>query len=420
MITLTEPVKRARNEALHQELSQYIENEPKERIRGKLTLKKGQPATLTVSKDNTGISVTGAIVEAAQKQPMDEERIQKQINKTGNTSFAFDEIEIEMDDNIFVPIQSMNELRRNAIDELQEQLLKVQTREASVPYETKPGKKREKTASNAKRVEHNITAYIEKEEYFEPLLKVANLAAIYLDINMINKPIEKYIQKCHEANKECMLVLPHIFRSAKNETKEYYESVIVKDLDGIVVKNHEEYMYLKKMGFSKKIVLDANVYTFNEASHDFWQSRQITMDTAPVELNYKELLERGLEQSELIVYGHLPMMVSAQCIHKTIEGCDKKSTELYLKDRMNKDFFVRNNCKFCYNTIYNCQPLVLLDNVEEIDALAPMSLRLNFTIEDSKEVACIAQKYIDCFIHHKPITNTFNDFTRGHFKRGIE
>jgi putative protease len=416
MITLSEPVKRTRNEALHKELTEYINNEPKEKIKGCLTLTKGSPAKLEILLGDIVVEATGNVVEAAMKQPMDIERIRKQINKTGNTPYEFESIDIDMEDNIFIPIQSINELRRNALEDLQIKLLSVYKREKlSNPSVNSISK----TKSEVK-CENTINVYIEQESYLYKLLNFEEITSIYLDANMIDKPIKTYIDLCHKANKKCFLVMPHIFRNTPLTTFNKYQTLLENNLDGIVVKNYEEFEYLKGLDYNKEIIIDHNVYTFNGISREFWQSNHIAYDTAPLELNYRELADRGVNESELIVYGYLPMMVSAQCIHKTIEGCNKSSTELFIKDRMNKQFLVRNNCKYCYNTIYNCQPLVLLDNVKEINILAPRSLRLNFTIEDASDIAAIVQKYIDCFIYHKPVQNTICDFTRGHFKRGIE
>lgn len=417
MITLTEPMKRTRNEELYKELTQYIDREPKENVKANLLLRKDVPAKLKLQIGDVEIESTGCMVEPAMKQPMDIDRIRKQLNKTGNTPFVFDSIDIDMEDNIFIPIQSINELRRNALEELQTKLLSVYRRENTGIISTEESNGSEISKD---KFEIMLNVYIEKESYLKEVLKFDEITAIYLDINMLDKPIKTYIELCHRANKKCMLVMPHIFRNTKQTSFDFYKHLLDENLDGIVIKNYEEFEYLKSLGYNKAIIVDANVYTFNELSHRFWEGRQISYDTAPVELNYRELANRGIRDSELIVYGYLPMMVSAQCVHKTIEGCNKTSTELFLKDRMNKQFMVRNNCKFCYNTIYNCQPLVLLDNEKEIRALSPRSLRLNFTIEDPKEVSSIVQQYINCFIYHKPVKNAFHEFTRGHFKRGIE
>jgi U32 family peptidase len=416
MITLKEPVKRTRNEVLYKELTKYTDGEPKEKIKGNLTLEENLPAKLEVELEEIKVEVLGNVVEAAMKQPMDQDRIAKQITKTGNTPFTFDSLNIQMKDSIFVPIQSLNELRRKALEELQDKMLAKHKREnLPTAIVTNP---EAKTIEKQKTFPINV--YIEKEAYLYEVLKFKEIQSIYLDINMIDKPMDYYTTLCHKANKKCVLSLPHIFRNTKNTSFQPYEHLLVEELDGVLIKNYEEYQYLLSLPFKKEIIIDYNVYTFNHMAHDFWMKEKVSYDTAPVELNDKELLNRGVGESELIVYGSLPVMISAQCIHKTAEKCDKKVANLYLKDRMNKQFFVRNNCKYCYNVIYNCEPLVLLDNAREIRALSPKSLRLHFTTEDTKDIAGILKDYIDCFIYQKPVKHSFAAFTRGHFKRGIE
>ncbi|WP_099468031.1 U32 family peptidase [Konateibacter massiliensis] len=418
MITLKEPVKRARNEALFDELTQYADKEPKEKISGVLTLRVGKPAKLKLNFQHIEAEVTGAEVEPALKQPMDRERIEKQIKKTGNTPFEFEILTIEMEEAVFMPIQGLNELRRAALEELESKILAEYKRnqsETAMQELTAPKKEAVK-----KRTEFPIHVYIEQEAYLQEVLKFKEVEKVYLDINLIEKPMKYYADLCHHAGKKCILSLPHIFRNTKNTTYQPYEDFLIEELDGILVKNYEEYRYLKSLNYTKEIIIDYNVYTFNQKAHEFWMKEKVTSDTAPVELNDRELARRGVSESEFIVYGHLPVMVSAQCVHKTTEKCDKINTKLYLKDRMNKQFFVRNNCKYCYNVIYNCEPLVLLENAKEIRELSPKSLRLHFTIEEPKETAEILRQYTDCFVYQNQVNHSFKTFTRGHFKRGIE
>ena len=54
-------------------------------------------------------------MQAAQKQPLDPARIEKQMRKTGNTEFTFDNLEVLIEGNVFLPMQALNELRREGI-----------------------------------------------------------------------------------------------------------------------------------------------------------------------------------------------------------------------------------------------------------------------------------------------------------------
>ena len=141
--------------------------------------------------------------------------------------------------------------------------------------------------------------------------------------------------------------------------------------------------------------------------------------TVPVELNYREILEAGLS-GELLVYGYLPMMVSAQCVQKTTRGCMGRTELLYLRDRKGKEFPTVNQCRFCYNTIYNSSPLSLLGLSDKVDAIGPEALRLNFTIEDKKTAENVLDAFYREFVEKLPAESPVQDFTRGHFRRGVE
>ena len=114
------------------------------------------------------------------------------------------------------------------------------------------------------------------------------------------------------------------------------------------------------------------------------------------------------------------MMVTAQCIHQGVEKCDKKPGLVYLKDRMGKEFPVKNHCTFCYNTIYNAAPVSLAGLEDQVERLSPASLRLQFTTETPAEVEEILQNFCDGYLRGKKREMPAGDFTRGHFKRGVE
>ena len=93
-----------------------------EKINGILTLSVGNRAKLTVSCGDVTVECIGQEVQAAQKQPLDPARIEKQMRKTGNTEFTFDNLEILVEGNVFLTMQALNELRREGIEELTEQI----------------------------------------------------------------------------------------------------------------------------------------------------------------------------------------------------------------------------------------------------------------------------------------------------------
>lgn len=419
MITLKEPQKRLRNEKLYEELSKYTDAENKLSITGDLHISLNCPLKLTVRYKNIEISCEGEMPQMAKNQPLVAEKIKAQIQKTGNTPFVFSSLNIDCKEDVFIPVKFLNDLRRMSLDKLRHEILAQYYRE--IPLTTKENDIKPIKSSHDKM---KVNVYIESSEYLNKVLEFDEIDSIYIDSNILNMENGKIkdrgiFDKCHEKNKKVYIVMPHIFRNTKAAAVQY-ESLLDERADGIVIKNYEEINYLKKHGFNKDIIADYNLYSYNRYAHEFWKQQGIMHDTASLELNFHELLKLDISESELIVYGYMPVMVSAQCIHKTVEGCDKNKTELYLKDRYNKQFFVKNNCKYCYNTIYNCQPLVLLDCQEDIKKLNPLAIRINLTNENPNDIEHILKMYIDSFVYNKPVKNVFNDFTRGHFKRGIE
>ena len=159
---------------------------------------------------------------------------------------------------------------------------------------------------------------------------------------------------------------------------------------------------------------DYNLYQFNRYGRAFWEEAGADGATLPLELNYHELRELGADGGELLIYGYLPMMVSAGCVKKTLGACRHEPGQTTITDRYRKTFPVRNECDYCYNVIYNHVPLYLADRGQEIEALQPGSRRLMFTVESKKETARILA------LVREGQAVPEGAFTRGHWKRGIK
>ncbi len=410
--------KQIRNEALFKEIqSEYLNKELKEIIKGKVRIYKEMPAIITLSFNDIEVEVTGGMVQAAKNQPMTEEKIRKQIEKTGNTGFVFEDLLIDTDNDSFIPVNSLNELRRLALEKLEKSILDKYRRNNAIPKVNilKEKKKSYKTS-------YPIHCYIEKKEYLEPLLEIDGIDGIYVDYSCIRpQELKSMVTACKKNGKSIYLVLPHIFRDkAEKWLSNNLDEYMKLDLDGFVVKNLEELEFLREHGCKKAFLFDYTMYGFNAYSKEQFEEFGVSYDTLSVELNARELEELSTENSELVVYGYLPMMVTAQCLHKTISGCDKKEVTLKLKDRLKNEFPVKNYCMFCYNKIYNFKPLSLLNVKKQVDRIAPRSVRLDFTLELIEDIAPIARKFVQVYKYNDQNVEELSDFTRGHFKRGVE
>ena len=429
------PAFRQENRELYQYLDKtYVEAEVKEPVQGFARVCEGEPLQLTLQYEDplTGESRMaggiGAVVQTAVKQPMSKERIEKQLGKTGNTPYYFENLEVETGGSPFVPVQELNELRRSAFEQLTGEILRPYRREMPEIKACETGKGRQNLEDENnignKTALYHIHVSVEHPAQLKAALSVPEVGAIYLDSAEFGaEQWNEWVSRCHEADKQCLLVMPHIFRDRAKEYFETYRSRLESaGFDGLVIRAWEELELVREWKISIPLVMDYGIYTMNHRAEDFVREMAPELPmrfTLPVELNSRELEARGSRERELLVYGSIPVMVTAQCIRKTVEGCSKCPEYLYLRDRKKKVFPVRNQCRFCCNTIYNSSPLSLLKDKKQIDRLQPEVLRLAFTSESAAQTGEVLDAYVKTFLHQEPV-ELEGEFTRGHFKRGVE
>lgn len=386
-----------------------------EKINGKLILSEGSPARLLLYYEGNTVDCSGAEVQTAQKQPLDVARVEKQMKKTGATQFQFERLEIQMDGSVFLPMQALNELRREAIELLEQEIMKSYRR---VVPKRSTMHKGGVTSRDSRDME--FTAVVQKISQLKAVINDSGFSKIYVESEIaFDKECRELIaQKCE--NQLVYIAMPYIFReNVKKQFEQRYQQ-LNELYDGVLIRNWESYQFLKRHEYAKPVVSDYNLYTFNTWSKQFVKNTGICEMTAPVELNVKELQKLQIEDSSLIVYGYQPVMFSAGCVQKNTGGCTHNEGILYLTDRYQKKFAVKNCCKYCYNIIYNSSPLMLLNYREDIERLNPANIRLDFTVESAERTREIMDMYISVFKKNQDIDISEMDYTRGHFKRGVK
>ena len=406
-------------------VSNAAEPSPEKRklsIEGELVLREGEPGSLTVKRGDVTYKASIEPVSAALKAPLDKKAAIDRINKTGDTDFEFSHIKAQIGENVFVPNGALNKLRRDAISGLCDKLLKKYYRNdaryadissmCELPeHVVKSDSAHEDGAVNAK--DYTAICSCMTRAQLDTLISYDCFDVFYLDFDMYdrNTLIQQFADdvKClTKRNKKVYLMLPTIFRA---DSSDYFVS-IAKELDkvsfeGFVVKNYEELYLTENLFTGKKVILDHNMYTFNDVSKSAFFEHGVSGDTVPLELNSREIMHRNNIGSQMIVYGYYPLMTTANCVHKNTKGCDKKQKLIYLKDRYNKSFAVCNNCKECYNTIYNSLPTMLTKNISKLKEAGIRSFRYSFTIETPKQIKAVMDDKVA-------------EYTNGHYKRGVE
>lgn len=403
-------------------VSNAAEPSPEKRklsIEGELVLREGEPGSLTVKRGDVTYKASIEPVSAALKAPLDKKAAIDRINKTGDTDFEFSHIKAQIGENVFVPNGALNKLRRDAISGLCDKLLKKyyrndaryadMSRLTALPEHVVKSDAAHDEAIN----DYTTICSCMTRAQLDTLIGYECFDVFYLDFDMYDRKtlIQQFaddVKSLTKQNKKVYLMLPTIFRA---DSSDYFVS-IAKELDkvsfeGFVVKNYEELYLTENLFTGKKVILDHNMYTFNDVSKSAFFEHGVSGDTVPLELNSREIMHRNNIGSQMIVYGYYPLMTTANCVHKNTKGCDKKQKLIYLKDRYNKSFAVCNNCKECYNTIYNSLPTMLIKNISKLKEAGIRSFRYSFTIESPKQIKAVMDDKVA-------------EYTNGHYKRGVE
>lgn len=442
MIALKEkPEFRETNKELFDFLDrEYVETEKKEPVEGYAYLAEGLPSVLTLTCGDISVTVSGQEPQAAKNQPMTREKVIRQLGKTGATAFEFTELEAEVCGALFLPVQALNELRREGFEALTEAIQNQWRRKAPEAGEVQngadSGEKSSRAAGCAGPVPDEsagkrpmyLTVSAETGDQLSAALVVPEVRRICLDASSFQpERWAEFVQLIHQAGKECYLTLPHIFRTHAIGFFRTYRSCLEQaGFDGLLIRAFEEIQWMREEQISFSASFDASVYAWNHGAVHTLKEEQAAFITAPWELNSRELepvfeacRREGLP-ADLIVYGRAPMMVSAQCITKTVKGCSKCPSLLWMKDRTGARLPVQNHCAFCYNTILNPLPVSLHGCADSVKRLAPEGLRLCFTIETGEETKAVLNAFAAEFIRGENAEPPFTEFTRGHFRRGVE
>ena len=416
------------NELLGQLRAGYIDNDIKIPVRMEIFLKSGERACLKLLSGDKELVVYGDVLEPSDKRPAVREDVVKQLKKLGGTAFSSDEgsIVTDIQGSPFVPVRLLNDLRRNALEELESMLLsgykrnheymKVQAPmtagvlEADAAQENAAYKAGLTERRDSPAGQHDITVQVMNKEQLEAVLRTAhnNVSRIYISTELsgidgaitMKGMVDEYNAGISANNRkiEVYMAMPYIFRDrAVTLFERKLEDVKAAGFDGMLIRSPEELGYIRKKGlyelYAGRVVADYDVYTYNKAAFDEYIRLGIHDFTLSEELNAGQL--RGLCRSvqdrniylEKLVYGYLPLMVTAGCTLKYTskdKPCGRPGV-YYLTDRKGKQLAALNSCSYCYNLIYNSVPEYLLDKPDEIRNMGVEALRLSFSIEGADE-----------------------------------
>lgn len=383
----------------------------KNNLKVKVNFKVGEPFTIETKYKDKDFVVEGEEVEKALKKPMEKEQVINKINKTGDTAFNFEEISFENFEDGFIPVSSINAVRRELIDSISNHI------------------KREGKKSLNKGLDFNINYKKElKNEINSPLVIVTtnNQLKAAEECNIDNIAVEIFMRECDIDLKN--IKCSNLFIKTPSIIKDEFNTVCRKieeslpHIKGIITSNLG---IINKFKEKTLIIGDYKLNNFNSYSLEFYKN-MLNIATISVELNKKEISNLAKKASlpcALIVYGKTELMVSEYCAIGSVfggknnkDGCsgECKKGNFVLKDRMGEEFPIKTD-KYCKSHVYNGAAINLIPNLDEIKTLNIDLLRLDFVDESYEETLEILNSY-----KNKAFKGEFKGFTRGHFKRGVE
>lgn len=373
---------------------------------------KDQPAFLRLQLGNTEISVEGMTVLQAKSKGMEEEKIRSQLNKTGNTFVYFKELTLDTDPDIFLPVSEINQLRRNAIQQLYQALCKnriYQYHPETLKQSIVP--KRPMTAS----------VLVNEPKQLALLLDKDYIGRVYIELFGLKEEeipaCREFLEDLKKSNKEIYGAFPFVLRKSGEPLLEKRLQQFGGTLDGVLVRSYDGLSFALRHDLP--FIADEMLYTYSDEAVRMLLEQKSIQDTIPYELSEREIAGRFNGQSEWVLYGYLPVMVSAGCVYKNTGKCDQKSGFLFLKDRKNYQFPVRNECNGCYNIIYNSTPTCLFNTPLNVALYGVQHVRLQFTTESASQMKAVFSLFEKNVLGHPIEANPLKEFTWGHFKKGV-
>ena len=424
MLTLESPAYSETDPGILTEIAdRYVHAPEKVPVDAQIVLCSGKPAILSLRAKEDVVTCEGEIVQEAQKQPLQTEKIEQQIRKMGASLLKVQDIKVKTQGQVFLPIGAINELRRKTVLAMEDKLIAAPSREA-VPYDpyVRPQKQRLQKGAGGESLRKPLEVCVSTWDQFDQIID-RGLYRIYLDSRLFleKETLQKKLS-LKKGNTQIYGSTPYIVREKDDKTlfdvRDAYKEQLIQ---GVLIRNLESLAILNDSIAKKDLELDYGVYVWNHEALDLLSDKASGI-CLPVELNkgeWEELITYGKQKMRLsaVVYGRLPMMITANCLQKTSDGCRGKSGTVMLKDRYGKEFPVYHDCRHCYNIVYNSVPLSLHRAFSE-ELQEALHCRLDFTLETAKECLKVTEYFQKISVQYED--PFYSEYTTGHYKRGVE
>ncbi|MGL4344295.1 MAG: DUF3656 domain-containing U32 family peptidase [Cellulosilyticaceae bacterium] len=366
----------------------------------------GQPIQYTIRHQEQCVTVTGEILEPAQKAPITKEQALKQFSKLGNTPFEAVAHQVEWPENGYIAISHMNDLRRQGVQAL-EKLILGEGEPCEVPAYSPC-----KVDADVSR-EAQYTASVYDLNQLKACLEEPLITKIYWEWQYDNEPVKEATLLAHAHGKLLYVAMPQIMRNhIWQQFGNQMEAWLQIGVDGYLCRTYGQFDVLQV--HHKPIDIDYTLNVFNNESIAYWKALGADVITVSMELSKLELesLQGTLQK---LVYGHVPLMTSEQCVVGNYGHCQKNSSQhqfYTLEDRKNTRWPLKTDCQACHMQLLSEQPIAI-DISRDLAYLNLSYYKLQFHHETYEQV----KEVIASICHRAPLEQ---DTTLGILLKSIE
>ncbi|MCC0627850.1 MULTISPECIES: DUF3656 domain-containing protein [unclassified Clostridioides] len=436
----------------------------KTNISAKVSIKLGKKPVLSISDfcGNKSTVEGERIVEKAIKVALNKEKIEAQIQKLGNTPYKLKEIEIDLDEGVSMPISVLNQMRRDCIELLDEERIKIKDRKFKknrLKYQPVRTNKQKELNTVPK-----IRVKVKNLEQLEAVLKYDVDLIYYEDISTLSKALQMLSSTSMDSstsidssiskesmssnnidtlnennsntgvtNKKLMYSAPRIVRNKEYKQFEILDNI--KGIDNVQVGNWGCMEFFKE----KDLNIDFYLNAFNSESINHFKDEGASTVCLSQELNLNEIkqtLKYTDVEIEAVIYGYTPMMVTEYCpMGVVVRDCKKdkrvakcKESSYALRDFTDASYRITQDI-FCRSTIYNSKVTCMLDNLYELEEIGIDVFRIDFTVEDSEMVKKVIEAHIEVLSNNYKLGKKATDLYKqldeigtvaGHYYKGVE
>jgi len=362
--------------------------------------------TVLTCYDEAG-NLTDAVTpepQEAVKRATSREEIEKNLNRVGNTPFAVEQIHMNLDEGLLVPLSHVNSMRRECLDEL------LKKRDCGPRRETNPATFTP-AVENSKKLPALTISVMSLDQVSDEMLRFGP-SMLYLPLQEAARSMDK-VASLQAAGQNIAVTLPRIITPGQEEDIiTMLTRLHLAGVENALCGNLGHVILAKNCGY--RVYGDFGLNVYNSESIAQLQKFGLERLTMSFEMRFSQMRDISKTvPTEAIVYGRLPLMVFENCIIKSSVGACVCDTPQILTDRTGQRFPIVREYPH-RNQLLNAQKLWLADKKQDYETVGLSAFRLMFTTESARECEDVLRAYVS----GGPYMPT--EYTRGLYYRGVE